>query len=978
MTNRSPLSQIDPDENYFNKFCNSVENSSKYYSCAQYRDLFRNFHYKISLINYNIRSFSANSSIFFSLLESLGSYPDIIILTETWFTNEYKFEIPKYDGYHVVRSEKRSGGVSVYVSKSIESKILPEMTTVNDHIEICSVKIKLGRDWWYLFNIYRPHSGTILEFTNYLTGIFDLFNVHSNKVLVSGDMNVDLLKDNTNTENFINFFHSYHFLPKILKATRFSAQYEIQPSILDHFWTNSLVENPCGILTFDLLDHCPTFLFILNSIQSSNTEKIKLSFRPYNDEKLRNLIFLIDSFNWNDIISLDIDIYMQNFINKLNSLYQNCFPIKVKFVTSRSYNSPWITPEILSLIRYKNLFFKLYTDGFISKADNNRFKNKVKRIIDKSKMEYFKNSFSQAKNDIKQTWKLLGNLRGSTREQNAVTKIVKEGTEITDKNVIAEEFNCYFNNIANSALFDTSPNSINPLNYLIRNEYSFFLSPVSKEEICKIIMSLKNKKTDVNTCPIKILKQISPYISPIICKIVNVSFQTGQFPNCLKNALITPIHKNGNRNEISNYRPISILPTFSKIFEKCMLDRLWSFIRRFDLICTEQFGFIKNCSTEKAVLNLTEYFYGNLNKGFHSIAVLVDFKKALDSLDHNILLDKMECYGIRGIALNWFRNFLKDRSHAVKIENYISDYKILNIGIPQGSLISTVLFLFYINDLPKFSSIISSVLFADDTTLCLSGPNLNNLVSTFNLELKKFHIWTISNKLSINVSKTNCFLVSNRANHQITTPIIFNGHSLSFENSVKFLGVIIDSKLNFGEHIKSVKCRISKSIGILNNIKNLVPLEILRNLYFNLIYPYLNYCIVVWGGTNNSHLSQVINLQKRAIRVINKKSFFYHTNSLFIQSKILKFKDIYKFRVGDYFYTNDLRDFFSRAHTHDTRFHSSLLPDFQRLSSTLKSMSYAGPTIWNSIPEFIRESRSRNIFKGKLKNHILTSYHVYE
>ena len=792
--------------------------------------------------------------------------------------------------------------------------------------------------------------------------------------MITGDINIDLLKECSSSEDIIGFFQSYHFLPKISQATRFPTQNNINPSLLDHVWTNSLLDHPCGIFSYDILDHCPTFFVIFSRSTKTRDDPIKLRFRPYSDENFSKLVHSIVSFNWDEILSSDVHASMQDFISKLDLLYCKSFPIKTKLISSKSYQNPWITSEILHLIKYKNLFFKLFIDGIISKEQNNFYKNRINRIIKKSKLEYYKNSFARSIGDIKKTWKLIKNLIGSTSTNSNILKIVKDGSEITNQKHIAEEFNNFFNSIGNSLSTNLPPSDRDPLSDLVRNVHSIFLEPVTDDEITKIILGLNNIKTDLHSCSVSILKLISIYISPILSKIINMSFQAGVFPNCLKHACITPIFKEGNKNELNNYRPISILSPYSKIIEKSVLDSLWSFIRRFNLITPQQFGFLKGSSTEKAVLNLTEYFYRNLNLGLHSIAIYVDFKKAFDSIDHTILLQKLENYGIRGVALQWFKSFLRDRSHTVKIQNSISDRKTLNIGIPQGSQIAPVLFLLYINDLPNFSTEASTILFADDTTICFSNSNLSELTSICNIELEKFHSWTKSNKLTLNVAKTNCMLVSNRANDTICPPILLGNSPLQFKSHVKFLGIIIDNKLNFREHIKTIKNKLSKNIGILSKIKYYVPPDTLRNLYFSFLYPYLNYCVVVWGGTFATHIHPIKILQKRAIRILNNVPARTHTNPLFLQSKILKLEDNYKFRVCEYFYVNELAENYSRSHSHDTRFHSSLIPEFQRLTLTKKSIDYAGPTFWNSIPNYIKNSSSRSIFKTRLSSHILTSY----
>ena len=685
----------------------------------------------------------------------------------------------------------------------------------------------------------------------------------------------------------------------------------------------------------------------------------------------------ITQFDWDSLLSEDVHSSMENFLAQLNSFYQRNFPLKTKLVLVRNCNNPWVTPEISKLLEYKNTLFNLLRREVISIEENNVFKNKVQRVLRKSKENYYKTSFARAKGDLKKTWELIKSLTGKEETRDAIIQIIDGTNQITDEKTMAETFNIFFNNIASNLTQNLPQCNINPLSDINRNNHSMYVSPVTVEEISKIILSLKPKKSHIDTCGIAILKKICTLIALPLCKIINSSFQLGVFPKCLKLATITPLFKAGDRTNVTNYRPISILSPFSKIFEKLMLDRLWKFLNRFDIISNQQFGFMKGRSTEKAIISLTEYLYDKLNSNHHSLAVYIDFKKAFDTIDHKILLAKLERYGIRGMILSWFRSFLEDREHAVKLNhNCTSPYKKINIGVPQGSQLAPVLFLLFINDLPNFSSSALSIMFADDTTLCFSGNNLDDLISLCNVELSKFLLWSQSNKLSINVDKTNCMLFSNRIGSSVPPSVFIGDTPLGYRSSVKFLGVVLDNKLNFSEHLKFISNKLSKSVGILSNIKTLVPNEILQNLYYNLIFPYLNYCTIVWGGTYATHLHPVEIIQKKAIRIINRRPFRDHTNPLFLNSKILKVNDIFKFRVCEYFYANNLSAQFSRNHEHHTRNRETLIPDFQRLTSTQRSISFVGPSFWNSIPNEIRNSRSRSIFKNRLKNFLISSYNA--
>ena len=402
MNNNTPFVSIDPDENYFDAFDSSTLNICKYFSYKEYHDFFhdKDNNY-FSIVNYNIRSFLANKETMFGIFDSLDSYPDILILTETWFTEVNIQNILGYKGFHTVRKNRRSGGVSVYVRNCISAEMKISSSFENENIEICTVGIILDGISWNLLCIYRPHSGTIENFINSLEYILNKPEIKNKNSIILGDINIDLLKECSSTESFINFMQSLYFIPKITKPTRFSPIAGISPSLLDHIWINSTNLNPSGILS-SFTDHCITFIGIsCLSRQKNHKYFIKIPFRPFSEFNLNRLTNYVTNFDWESIRSDNVNVCMSSFIEKIDYFYCKSFPIKIKQVTRKTYENPWVTKDILKLINYKSTFFNLNKKGIISDKENNAFKNKVQRIIRESKIKYFESSFYRSRNNIK-------------------------------------------------------------------------------------------------------------------------------------------------------------------------------------------------------------------------------------------------------------------------------------------------------------------------------------------------------------------------------------------------------------------------------------------------------------------------------------------------------------------------------------------------------------------------------------------------
>ena len=365
-----------------------------------------------------------------------------------------------------------------------------------------------------------------------------------------------------------------------------------------------------------------------------------------------------------------------------------------------------------------------------------------------------------------------------------------------------------------------------------------------------------------------------------------------------------------------------------------------------------------------------------MNNKNHHVSILVDLKKAFDTVNSDILLKKLELYGIRGLSQKWIGSFLKDRESFVSMGKYKSNKSISNIGLPQGCIISPILFLIYINDLPNVSTHLHCTLFADDTTFSFSHPDYDCMTNLLNIELEKITDWFLANRLTINVNKTETILHTNRKQTVTDRQVCLSNSQIQFTKDCKFLGTVIDDNLSFSKHIQHILTKVSRNTGILFKIRDKLPTKAKIDFYYSFIYPYLSYSIVVWGKASFVHLKPLILQQKRIIRIISDAGYLGHSTPLFRKHNILKLSDIYRFSMLTYIRKEILSGSFQCIHPANTRNRNLAVPTFQRLSQTQRSVRFHGPNLWNSLPPDLKNVESLSVFKKNLKNLILSEYVV--
>ena len=465
--------------------------------------------------------------------------------------------------------------------------------------------------------------------------------------------------------------------------------------------------------------------------------------------------------------------------------------------------------------------------------------------------------------------------------------------------------------------------------------------------------------------------------------IFNLSVQQGVFPDKLKIAKVTPIFKSGSKESANNYRPISVLPCFSKLFERIIHSRLHGFLLINKILYSQQFGFQKNNSPEYALMQMVNFIQNSFNQNEFAIGVFIDLSKAFDTVDHSILIKKLSHYGIRGNFLNWFKSYLCNRSQYIATDDSNTDYQTITCGVPQGSILGPLLFLIFINDLHKASSL-NSIIFADDTSLFKSHKNIHTLFDLVNQELNKINDWFQCNKLSLNITKTK-YILFHKPSFKNKLPnrmpfLKINSNLISQERCLKFLGILINEHLTWKDHIFDIENKISKSIGVMYRASKLLNFKSLKNLYFSFVHSYLNYANIIWGSTYQTHLNSLHLRQKHAVRIVFHKDRLEHSRPLMKEIKALNIFQLNLYQVLFFMYKVKYgvvpgilqREFSPVNHIYRTR---NSLNNFQLLYSRAPRFSILsrGPTLWNNIlndydKSVVSLTHFKNTIKAKLLN----------
>ena len=896
---------------------------------------------ELSIFSLNVQTLANKISIFRENIELYENF-DLLIFNETncivkKLPNE--LEDLKLNGFHEpfvkepIRSSGKGGGLVIYVNERVGEreniKIFSPCNEIdsNNSGEFQFIKIedcKGTRKTVIIGNIYRSPSAKPDKFNEFFGTILQKLNNkrYSNKLIyIVGDFNQDLINydNDLNCQNLIDNAHNSGFVQIISRPTRIT---ERSATLIDLVFTNNIDSAlSCNVITLDVSDHLAAHTKISLGSNNANLRKVsakskneKKEFRIFNEANDFAFRNLINSEKWEDVPeNTDVQTTFNKFDEIYTDHYNTAYPLNSKRKRRKNERinpKPWILPWLEDACSRKN---RLYHEYVKKPTPENKLKyDKLnafcKKHVDSAKTKYYKSQFEKYKNDSRKQWQIINGLLNRKNKNSNISSLRdSSGRTINTPSDMAESFNNYFSNVAsnlknsdntNENLSDGTSNYEYYLKSPVSN--SIYLNEVDASEVHRTIKNFQNKSTsDTRISALKIANE-SHSFTTVLAKIINKSFQEGFFPEQLKTAGVVPIHKEGSKSDVSNYRPISLLKTFSKIFEKLMHVRILGFLETNNSLYEMQYGFRPGRSCEHALLNAQNKILDSLSRRQISLLLLIDFSKAFDMVDHSILLKKLDHYGIRGLALQWIKSYLGNRKQYVTVNGTNSTCNFMKFGVPQGSILGPLLFIIYINDIPEIAKYAKFILYADDANIIITASTIEEVQEQLLKLINCLSNWVNCNGLALNLKKTK-YMIFSRCKTDLPSPVIISNTLIERKEEARFLGVIIDESLKWTRHIRTVISKMTRYVGLMYKIKKLLPLSARLQIYHSLVQSHINYCVLVWGFSCRTNIEAIFTKQKMGIRAVIPGFVNYkykngqlpgHTKSAFSEYKILTIQNL--------------------------------------------------------------------------------------
>ena len=875
-----------PNSDYIN-----VDDLNSFVSCMSF-----------AVLMLNIRSCRKNFNQFVLNFCNVFTHFTCILLTETWLTEEDDniFNIPGYNCFNLYRNNY-GGGLKLYLKNSINARLLKDFTFMNDLLEIITVEVMFGNNRAVFSGLYHPPTSSIENnnaFIECLSNHLSLLVDMKVPVILAGDFNINLLNPGNlvYVNTFLNSMFELGFNPVITAPTKVNVYNPITRfSILDHIWVSqSIINLQSFIFPIDITDHFPVCTFLRFPFNFSFKTQ-RQSYRSFSQRGKQTFQLLLSNVNI-QVFYGNFNLTYGNYVTRIMDYYNNAFPIKMS-LQKTNHPAPWLSPQLKQCIKKKSKLYKQYLKGRIEKNEYITYKNRLTAVIRRVKRLYYSRLLFENSNDIKKTWSCIN----SIIEKNVchTLKELKVGNVVIKGRELANFVNNHFVTAVSRITANLAP--VASYHFLTSAvEVSCFFYPTTPFEVAKVINSLKNHGNRLLDIHPTIVKENVINFSYHFSELYNLSLLEPEFPDKAKTGRVNPVYKSGAMDNIDNYRPISVLPIFSKIYEKLTYIRMMSFINRFDILSSCQFGFRSGRSTTQAITRLVSYILPAYHNKLYSACFFLDLRKAFDTIDHNILMQKLQHYGFRGNCYEYLKSYYTNRKQYVYLNGDESEIMSISNGVPQGSILGPLCFSIFINDLPLAVDA-ETVLFADDAAFVIKSPSLPDLYSKINKLFGDLKIYLNRNRLVANASKSKLMVFSSRLTQDLPE-LHFDDRTIEWVPEFKYLGLIITNRLSFSKHINKVSLNVSRLTGMFKNLRTMVPQNVMFKLYYALVYPHLINHIIVWGSAPPSHLKilsiRLNNLLRvlLGVRWINGRPNM-HTADMYKTNDLMNIESIFKFHL---------------------------------------------------------------------------------
>ena len=836
-------------------------------------------------------------------------------------------------------------------------------------------------------NLYIPPDVKLHETLPQL----DLLPLKRNNCYVMGDFNHNQLNPRNKelAKEFMGLgFHGLIDQPtRVVRTVRGESR-----TIIDLIFTNNKLSKGF-ILQTDFSDHFTLVVSLNDKWRKCKEEHVK-TYSPLQDPRsLEYLRSFMAARDWTDVLSDQTEKAFTLFSNILNEGIMVCCPPLPRNKRKRPTN-PWYSQGLLVSGKTKDKLHKKAvkkgTEESYLKFRN--YRNLYYKLCRLSKILYYRHQFQEAGNSVREKWSVANEVMGRVPKKGGNHKIGPL-KDCSNNQEMANAFQNYFMSVAPDLANKIPQTDKSFLSYMPKVNDDVKPLDLSREVSTRvidlIIRKMKNKSSfSFDFMSNKMLKACrEPLLKPL-AHLVSLSLRLGFVPPEWKRAKIFPIHKKDSVDTPSHYRPISLLSSVSKVIEKIVANRIFFHLNSWNLFYPLQFGFRAKMSCENLLLKFMDQINKAKRSNQHFISIMVDFAKAFDTIDINILLAKLEHYRI---STPWLRSYLEGRTQAVQVGNSIAAEDLITCGVPQGSILGPLLFLVYISDLPQCSSF-ECYLFADDTTLTIADKNVDNLFLRANIYLKDFEQWCFVNRLSLAPTKTRYILFSKVEDVPelvlMNEPVKRVHENSPDERSFKLVGVHLDASLSWKYHAEYVRKKILGILHMMKKSKNFIPTAMKKMIFSSLIQSQLGYCISIYGGASKSVIEPLVKIQKRAIRLVNESHYSRHCDEMFAKEGCLKFRDMHKLACAriavKYFYDNlprgNMDCFLERKSAYEIR-NSICGKNLKIPSSLTKQMEQMCcvkiPMIWNKEVPSEMKSLQETAFIHAYKEHFLQEYRSF-